>query len=211
MRSFKHWTRRYIWDRIQVIIDERIHPDSPWLTRDMVKILSSWIQNSDCGLEWGSGRSTLWFAKRCGSLISIEHDKTWYDKIRSQMERENIHNVDYRLVKGEPEYISVARSLANCSLDFCLVDGIARDECALAVLPLLRPGGIMILDNSNWYLPSNSRSPNSRRIQTGPASNAWQEFLNEVKEWRYIWTSNGVCDTTFWVKPGGERSILEQR
>jgi hypothetical protein len=197
----------YLWDRLWVIGYERIYPDAPWLTRTMVEILSSWLRPTDQGLEWGSGRSTLWFAKRTGPLIAIEHDQTWYLKIRSMCEKKGITNIDYRLLSQEPEYVSAAKRLPGNSLDFCLVDGIARDYCALAVLPHLRPGGILILDNSNWYLPSESRSPNSRRFQNGPASDTWQVFLNEVKEWRYIWTTNGVWDTTLWVKPGSEQSV----
>jgi hypothetical protein len=59
----------------------------------------------------------------------------------------------------------------------------------------------VIVDNSNWYLPCNSHSPNSRRPHEGPASAIWQLFLSEVKDWHCLWTTNGVTDTTLWVKP----------
>jgi predicted O-methyltransferase YrrM len=202
MRRFTHWTPRYIKDRLNVIAYERRHPDVPWLTRDMIQILESWLRPDDQGLEWGSGRSTLWFAQRIGRLLSVEHDERWYSKIKNQIESKGMSNVDYRLCENEAEYVSVAEKLANESLDIVLVDGIARDRCACVALPLLRPNGILVIDNSNWYLPSGSHAPNSRRLEDGPASRAWGVFLNEIKGWRCIRTTNGVSDTTLWVKAG---------
>jgi hypothetical protein len=197
-----HWTPRYIKDRLNVIAYEWRHPDAPWLTRDMIRILESWFRPDDQGLEWGSGRSTLWFAQRIGRLLSVEHDEQWYSKIKNHIESKGLSNVDYRLSENEAEYVAVTERLTNRSLDLVLVDGIARDRCALAALPLLRPNGILVIDNSNWYLPSSSHAPNSRHLEDGPASRTWEIFLNEVKGWRFIRTTNGVTDTTLWVKPG---------
>src|SRR5436309_14146462 len=111
----------------------------------MVKILGSWLRPGDSGLEWGSGRSTLWFAKRVDRLLSIEHDEYWHRRISSQILENGIHNVDYRLCLKESEYISSADHLPRESLDFVLVDGIGRDRCAMAALPLLKSGGSLVL------------------------------------------------------------------
>ncbi|MCK5642361.1 MAG: hypothetical protein KAJ19_16255 [Gammaproteobacteria bacterium] len=54
--------RRQIWIRM--------HPDVPWLTRQAVEILEDWLKPGYVGLEWGSGRSTLWFARRVSHLTS---------------------------------------------------------------------------------------------------------------------------------------------
>jgi len=37
-------------------------------------------------LEWGAGGSTLYFSKIVSSYVSIEHDKSWYDKLTSQID-----------------------------------------------------------------------------------------------------------------------------
>ena len=39
-------------------------PEAPWLPREVVQFLDSWLTPAHLGLEWGSGRSTLWLARR---------------------------------------------------------------------------------------------------------------------------------------------------
>lgn len=200
MRTFRHWTPRYVISRLQLAWYELRNPESPWLTRPMVEILDNWIRPGDWGIEWGSGRSTLWFAKRAGRLLSIEHDEVWHRRVKQQLEVAKLDNVDYRFV-APSDYTKVVEGVPEESVDFILVDGIERDRCALTAIPRLRPTGILIIDNSNWYLPSSSRSPNSRRLVDRPASDAWNAFLTEVRDWRYIWTTNGVTDSALWIKP----------
>lgn len=118
-------------------------------------------------------------------------------------------HVDYHLCEdgssegSDTSYVHIAEQMKPKSLDFCLIDGVARDHCALASLDKLKPGGILIIDNVNWYIPKAqpSFSPNSRSLQQGYASEVWQTVGDQLRNWRGIWTSNGVTDTAFWVKP----------
>src|SRR5262245_22200031 len=181
---------------------ERRNPEAPWLTAASVHILESWLRPEDRGLEWGSGRSTPWIAKRVKALISIEHDETWYRRVLSQMSEHRVENVDYRYRPDEPSYLETTRDISAGSLDFVLVDGIARDHCVLIAVDCLRPGGLLIVDNGNWYLPCDSRAPGSRRAVGGAASALWAKFLMGTHGWRRIWTTNGVTDTVLFVKPG---------
>lgn len=172
-RSIRHWTPRYIINRLVLMNYERNNPNSPWLTHFMVDLLDTWLCSTDVGLEFGSGRSTIWFAKRVKHLISVEHDPEWYAKVNKQLHMlgEPIsERVDYRLLqveKAKPEtseYVKVFEEIKNESLDFCLVDGMARDYCALASIDKLKSGGILIIDNINWYWTQEPKyySPNSR-------------------------------------------------
>jgi len=209
MRTIKHWTPRYIGNRLRILAYERRHPELPWLTPRMVSTLASWLKPDDVGLEWGSGRSTIWFAGRVKSLTSVEHDESWYQGISSQLQQRGISNVDYKYCSDESAYVSVAESIPQESLDFCLVDGIARDRCAVAAVSRLKPGGILIIDNCNWFLPSQSKSPNSQRAvqnSNGASNDIWPQFMDLTKDWRCVWTSSGVTDTAFWVKPPHEVS-----
>jgi hypothetical protein len=201
MRPITHWTPRYIGNRIQVLVYERLHPEDPWLTNSMVSILNTWLKPDDVGLEWGSGRSTIWLALRVKCLTSVEHDRSWYREIGDQLRQQEISNVDYHLCGDEAAYVSTSDRIPPESLDFCLVDGIARDQCATAAIPKLKPGGILIVDNCNWYLPSDSKSPCSQRAEDQPSNDGWKLFLDQTKFWRFVWTTNGVTDTAFWVKP----------
>ena len=203
MRRIKHWTPRYIVNRLRLMAYERRHPDAPWLTQEMVALLESWLRPEDHALEWGAGRSTLWLARRVGRLTSVEHNPSYHLRLKACLQAEGLRNVELHFCEQEAEYVAVAAQLPPENLDLVLVDGLARDLCALAALSRLKAGGILVLDNSNWYLPSESHSPNSRRRQEGPASDAWELFASRVKGWRCLWTSNGVADTALWVKPPG--------
>lgn len=197
----KHWTPRYLFDRFELALYKRAHPDVPWLTPTMVEVLTSWLKPDDIGLEWGSGRSTLWFARKVGRLISVEHTESWYQKIKSRIEDDGFSHVEYHLRKDKQSYVAVTEAIPAESLDFCLVDGLARDACAVASLPLIKPGGLIIVDDNQRYFPSDSRSPHARRPSEGAASEEWEMFLQQVKDWRKIQTTSGVTDTVLFVKP----------
>ncbi len=212
MRSFRHWTPTYIRDRVALAVRHRRRPDEPWLTEPAVQILDSWLRRADVGLELGSGRSTLWFAERVAHLTSVEHDEAWFARISSQLRERGLRErVDYRLCldgkngAAQSSYVRVISELANESLDFVLVDGVARDHCALAALDKLKPGALLVIDNINWFYGRDpkSRSPSSRSGADGFESALWQRLHEVIGSWRLIWTSDGVCDTALWTKPSG--------
>lgn len=202
MRSFRHWNTTYVRDRIAETWFRRHNPDLPWLTPDAIRILDSWLRPSDAGIEWGSGRSTRWIGQRVHALLSIEHDPGWYARVNGALPP----SVDLRhYAVTDPHdvrcsYVSVADSFEDGSLDFSLVDGFTelRDACAEAVLPKLRPGGMLVVDNANWFVPHRSRSP---QTAVRPFSARWERLTSLLADWRCIWTTNGVTDTAMWIKP----------
>lgn len=103
------------------------------------------------------------------------------------------------------EYVNVARMQADCSLDFVLVDGACRDYCAAESLSKIKHGGILVIDNINWFIPRpkdvSSTSPASLLYGEQYASETWAEVGRQVLTWRYFWTSNGVTDTALFQKP----------
>jgi len=208
MRSIRHWTPGYVNARLGEIADHRKHPRDPWLTRQAIDILDGYLKKSDTGLETGSGRSTLWFAKRLGTLTSLEHNTEWHGIVQGQLKAEGASNVEYHLLpeaarvadEAQP-YVKQVEGLADESLDFALVDGVFRDWCALYATKKLKRGGVMVIDNVNWFLPSRSKSPNSRREGEPAKSETWAKVEAELRGWRRIWTSSGVTDTAFFFKP----------
>ncbi len=209
MRSFSHWTPRYIGSRIAEKYYYATHPDHPWLTRTANEILVTYLKDSDSGLELGSGRSTLWFAKRVGHLISVEHDEVWYNKVSQMLKDNNLNNVDYHLHPrdkadeqgAETDYVKVFQQIKSNSMDFVLIDGVYRDFCALESIRVIRPGAVMIIDDVHRYLPSNSDSPNSRTLKDGPKGQTWEKAYQTISQWRTIWTTSGVSDAAFFFKP----------
>lgn len=209
MRSVKHWTPSYILARAREVIHQRQNPDLPWLTQGANQFLSGYIRPSDVGLEFGSGRSTLWFAARASKLVSVEHDRDWYEKVSASLMQKRLANVDYRYLAGDlDDFLVMERAIQAITnqfeashFDFVLVDGVCRDICAREAIRLIRPGGILVIDNVNRHLPSNSVSPNSRSIEMGPDGEVWAGIAETLKSWRCLWTSSGVTDTAIYFKP----------
>tara|TARA_Y100000814_G_scaffold131143_1_gene94894 strand:- start:13068 stop:13643 length:576 start_codon:yes stop_codon:yes gene_type:complete len=189
-------------NRVIQILHEKTHPNDPWLTRQSVHILADLLQDTDTGLEFGSGRSTIWFAQRTSRVISIEHDFKWYQSVGQKIQDLNLESkIDYRYCDNIADYVGQIDSLEDNSIDYCLIDGKARDECALKVLPKLKHEGILIIDNINLYLPNASRSPNSIRRFDNTNDSDWASVQVQIDSWEMVWTTNGVSDTALWIKP----------
>jgi len=209
MRSFCHWTPRYIVDRLSEYVYQKTHPDLPWLTKTANTILTSCLKETDVGLEFGSGRSTVWLAKQTKHVTSVEHDEVWHKNVKELFERSGIDNVDYHFIPidvpndegNEAAYVKIIDTFEVNSLDYVLVDGKYRGFCALNVLEKIRPGGMLIIDNVNWFLPSASYAPNSRTNEEGPNGPIWGKVDQALQRYRKIWTSSGVSDTAFFIKP----------
>lgn len=207
MRSFRHWTPGYLFHRVVEKVYRWTNPDAPWLTPQANELLNSWIRDTDSGLEFGSGRSTVWFARRCGKLTSVEHNPDWYQAVTKRLNEQQLINVDYHLFpriddadSRSSQYVKVAERFGSGELDFVLVDGIYRDACVAAVLDKIRRDGILIIDNVHLYFPSDSRSPNAIKVGEPPASDLWRQALDQLGNWRRIWTSNHVSDTAIFIR-----------
>jgi hypothetical protein len=138
---------RYFANRSAVLIYQLLHPYDPWLTSEAIAFLDRYLTRDMHGFEWGSGRSTLWLAKRLGKLISIEDNARWYEIVRRDIVG---RDVDYRYVPGGSQaYASQIDAIPNASLDFVLVDGSARDACIAAAAPKVKPGGLIVVDNAD--------------------------------------------------------------
>lgn len=203
-----HWTPRYVVDRLAWEWYQRRHPERPWLTPRSADLLTGLLLPTDDGVEWGSGRSTAWFAGRLRHLVSIEDNPQWHRTVTELLARRGITNVTYHAAPppGDGEaareslYVTLGSSCADGSLGFALVDGSAREYCAQAILPKLAPGGILVIDNCNWYLDHPTHSPSSRQ-NLGPANAEWAKLQETLRGWRMIWTTSGVTDTGIWIRP----------
>jgi hypothetical protein len=178
------------------------HPGQPWLTPAANRFLEGWLEDSFRGLEWGAGRSTLWFAERVAELLSVEHAADWYAQVQSNLDGLGCTNVTLAHA-SEADYVEMASELDDASLDFALVDGLSdlRDCCAAVAIPKIRPGGVLIVDDVHRYLPSFSRAPLALAAEAQPLTSTWVEIRDALADWELDWTSDGVKDTAIWVRP----------
>lgn len=201
MRKIGHLTPRYVIDRIGEIAFQRMNPEYPWLTPAACRILDDLLRPSDIGIEFGSGRSTLWLARKISHITSIEHDTIWHERVASSLREHSIDNCDLRLVTDRASYaVDALNQRPDHSLDLVIVDGVERSACALNSLRKIKPGGILVLDDSQRYVPSCSRAPGA--IDPGDLGNieeGWRQFIHHTRNFRRIQTSSGVSDTMFFL------------
>lgn len=177
---------------------------TPWTSPASIELFDHWLSKDKTGFEWGSGSSTLFFSKRLKKLVSVEHHKGWHQKVVGMLERENISNVilkyveiDYpdreldkdgyqpaftaKQVNAYENYFTAIDEFPDEYFDFVLVDGRARVKCGEHAIPKLKPGGMLVLDNSE-------------RSRYAP-------LIKQLDAWPCIWTTTGLTDTTIWFKP----------
>jgi hypothetical protein len=105
-----------------------------------------WLDQLDLSrldvFEYGSGNSTRWWAQRCGTLTSVEHDAEWHAKVAGLLPSA----VGYRLEGDTAAYVDACVG----DYDVIIVDGEHRYDCAVHAVEHLRPGGVIIVDNADW-------------------------------------------------------------
>ncbi len=118
----------------------------PWMTYPFISYLSQ-LDLSQCDVfEWGSGNSTLYFAKKAKTVTSIESNSEWYDYVKSSKPE----NAELNLVDME-NYAKIIK-IKNKKYNIISIDGdiFRRFECAYYAVDFLKEGGMIILDNSDW-------------------------------------------------------------
>jgi len=184
--NHRHWTLKYIFRRLYRIIYNILVPGLPWLPLSAIKFLRFKIKKNFTGIEFGSGNSTFFFSRLSKELISYENNYFFYKKI-SKAKLKNV-----KLIYNN-YYPSLVKKLKNNYYDFCLVDGISRDVCCYNVLPKLKKKSLLILDNINWYIPSNSESPHSANHYL--LNSKWKIIFNKLKKCKKLLFDDGVSCT----------------
>ena len=207
MRLSSFWPPQHTLNRVASEFYQRRNVGVPWITRDAIELLPDLLRSTDRCLEWGSGRSTAWLTRRVQTVQSVEHDPVWFERVKQQLERENLGGGSVRLLSIEPvaqpdasPYVRVVDEFGDGELDLCFLDGEHRAACGLGVIPKLASGGLLILDDAQGHLDHASSSPHARQGQ-GPLDGQWARFGELVSSWRLIWTSDGYSDTAIWIKP----------
>jgi predicted O-methyltransferase YrrM len=170
------------------------HPGAPWLSPEAIEFLNANLSHDMRGLEWGSGRSTLWLGHRVAQLTSVEHNPEWHERVTAMLAEAAANNVELILVPipseqterdaqyWENPYVAVADRFPDAGLDLVLVDGAYRQTCVAVGLAKVKPGGLLVVDNtahlarlSDWGVPSD-----------------WPIMVQSARRFR---------DTTIWRRP----------
>ncbi|HET6991610.1 MAG TPA: hypothetical protein VFJ43_09820, partial [Bacteroidia bacterium] len=125
-----------------------IRPEKPWLPYSVIETLDHFLDKNSRVLEFGSGMSTLWYAKRIKEIFSIEHDFHWHKIVLKKIQKQGNTNVHLKFVQNKNKYVRFTRSSSN-KFDLIIIDGKYRSDCVLNNASLIKPGGIIYLDNSD--------------------------------------------------------------
>ena len=123
-----------------------IYNDIPWYHPTSLEFLSSLLKPDWIIFETGCGSSTIWFSSRTRKVISFEQSKQWYVKVKKIIKDKKINNVDLRLNPGYPK--NGIQGFKKDEFDFISIDGRGRAKSIETVLPYLKPGGYLLLDDS---------------------------------------------------------------
>lgn len=154
----------------------------PWMTYDAIDFLSKICTPEMVVFEWGSGGSTLFFARHCQHVTSVEHNQQWMSFLREKLQELSVNNVDYREIPGEKvadwqerkyqnatdfistdaqsvglsyeKYVKAIDTFPDNHFDMVIVDGRTRNCCIKRAIPHIKKGGYLIVDNSDrkYYL-----------------------------------------------------------
>lgn len=136
------WFRSY---REQSSVDVDGNP-IPWITYPAIEFIKRRIDKEMSVFEYGCGGSTLWWASRVKEVVSVEHDKDWYDRIVPTIPG-NV-TLEYIELEYGGDY-SKKVSDFNRTFDVIVIDGRDRVNCAINSIPALKSDGIIIWDNSD--------------------------------------------------------------
>ena len=153
---------------------------SPWWPYDAVAWMAAAIPCRTRVFEYGGGGSTLWLADRGAVVTVAEHDGPWHRQLADSLPcsvsllflpPETTGTVTSVAAPGFFDaYTAAIDSEPDGSLDLVIVDGRARVECARRAMPKVRPGGLLLLDDTDRarYRPAVDRlSGWERHVFTG--------------------------------------------
>lgn len=150
-------------------------------------------------IQSGAGSSTAYLAQRFSKLVSFEHTAHWHSIIKGSLTGLGLTNIEWR-TEDRPYWKHFA-GYADESFDLALVDGRDRTHCVEHVRRLIKPGGVLVVDNTE-------------RIGGLDGRGVYFEMLRFLEGWDAIhfeqepgakdrggWTASHRWITSVWRKP----------
>jgi SAM-dependent methyltransferase len=135
----------------------------PWFSYAAIDFLEDWLDSSMTVCEYGSGGSTVFFARRTKSVFSIEDNPSWYELVSQRLKAQSLTNATLRLCPFDfknPEGFENSEylhAMPDQKFDVIVVDGSeewtqVRPICFRRAEAHIKPGGIIVVDDS-WRYP----------------------------------------------------------
>ena len=154
----------------------------PWFSYAAIDFLKGFLKPTMQVCEYGSGGSTLFFARRVRFVRSIEDNREWFERVSRTLKEKAVLNVeltvhpfDFKNPIGfeKSDYL---HALDKGEWDVIVVDTSeewvqVRPICFAHAEKFVKPGGIIVVDDSWRYagLREHSRANRVERFQSvGP-------------------------------------------
>jgi hypothetical protein len=135
----------------------------PWFSYAAIDFLKHYLQPGMSVCEYGSGGSTLFFARRVKSVFSIEDNSHWFNLVSNRLREKGIKNAQLKLCPFDfknPtgfENSAYLQAMPNERFDVIVVDGSeewtkVRPICFAKAERRVKPGSIIVVDDS-WRYP----------------------------------------------------------
>ena len=148
----------------------------PWFAYAAIEFLNSYLKPHMKVAEYGSGGSTIFFARRTGFVHAVEDNREWYERVTRRLNEKWIINVrmtfcpfDFKDPIGfeKSDYL---HALPEEPQDVISIDSSeewiqVRPTCFRFAEKRIKPGGIIVLDDS-WRYPDVRKKNNAKRVQT---------------------------------------------
>ncbi len=129
--------------KCQMVIDSN-GISIPWYTYPSIEYLNSFDFTCCDVFEFGSGSSSLYWARRARSVVSIEDDPTWFKRANQTLGPNQ--TLLYR--PDEKGYV-MALADQDRLFDIIVVDGSWRKPCTQQAIDFLAADGMVLIDNSD--------------------------------------------------------------
>ena len=134
-------------------VDANNHP-IPWVTYSFIDFIKDRLHKELSIFEYGSGNSTLFYAKKVKRVVSVEHDEAWFNKIVK--EKASNAEMIFTHLSSNGEYSQKAALLGE-KFDVIIVDGRDRVNCCKNSVDALTANGVLVLDDSEREIYQEAR------------------------------------------------------
>lgn len=165
----------------------------PWYTYPVIEYLSQLDHSTSDVFEFGSGNSTLFWGRRARSVVSVENDRGWHQQVAARVDG---LPVELRLVELLDDYPATIEAFDG-PFDVIVVDGRRRYSCARRAVAKLRAGGLVVLDNADWYPNTAAMLRDAGLIQVDMAG------FGPINA--YTWTTSLFLHRAFEPRPLADR------
>jgi predicted O-methyltransferase YrrM len=141
---------------------DRVSPDPavaqglPWLSWGAIDWLNTHLKPGMRVFEWGGGGSTIFFASRGCSVVTVESNRYWRDQLQQRLAHLDQERWELRFIEADSnqhpraeEYIDSVSD--GGPWDVVLVDGWNRQKCFWKAMPAIASAGALVIDNADKY------------------------------------------------------------